>query len=49
LAAAPAGFSVMTALAVDYDKDPFRVSMTHLCRLLAVKTIVPFVFMFFLE
>lgn len=46
LAAAPAGFSVMTALAVDFEKNPLKVSMLHLCRLLAVKTIIPFVFMF---
>ena len=47
LAAAPGGFTVMTALAIKYDKDPFRVSMLHLCRLLAIKSVIPFVFMFF--
>lgn len=47
LAASPAGFSVMTALAVKHGRNPFRVSMLHLCRLLAIKTVVPFVFMFF--
>jgi len=48
LAAAPAGFTVMTALAVDFNKNPLNVSMLHLCRLLAVKTIIPFVFMYLL-
>ncbi len=47
LAAAPGGFTVMTTLAIKYNKDPFRVSMLHLCRLLAIKSVVPFVFMFF--
>ncbi len=47
LAAAPGGFTVMTSLAVKYKKDSFRVSMLHLCRLLAIKSVVPFVFMFF--
>jgi hypothetical protein len=46
LAAAPAGFTVMTMLAVKYDKDPFRVSMLHLCRLVALKIILPLFFMF---
>lgn len=47
LAAAPGGFTIMTALAIRYNKDPFRVSMLHLCRLLAIKSIVPFVFMIY--
>jgi membrane AbrB-like protein len=46
LAAAPGGFTVMVSLAIRYDKDPFRVSMLHLLRLLAIKSVVPFVFMF---
>lgn len=49
LAAAPGGFTVMTTLAVKYGQDPFRVSMLHLCRLLAIKTVVPFVFMFYIK
>jgi membrane AbrB-like protein len=48
LAAAPGGFSVMTALAVNSGKDPFRVSVLHLCRLISLKTVIPLVFMFFL-
>lgn len=47
LAAAPGGFTVMTTLAIKYKKDPFRISMLHLCRLLAIKSVVPFVFMIF--
>lgn len=47
LAAAPGGVTVMTALAIHYDKEPFRVSMLHLVRLMALKTVVPLAFMFF--
>lgn len=47
LAAAPGGFTIMVTLAVSYDKNPFRVSILHLCRLLAIKSVVPFVFMFY--
>ncbi len=47
LAAAPGGFTVMTTLAIKYNKDPFRVSILHLCRLLAIKSVVPFVFMLY--
>ncbi|TVR31025.1 MAG: hypothetical protein EA404_10940 [Spirochaetaceae bacterium] len=48
LAAAPGGFTVMTAIAVYYGYDPFRISMVHLARLLAIKTVVPIVFAFLL-
>ncbi len=47
LAAAPGGFTIMVTLAVTYNKNPFRVSILHLCRLLAIKSVVPFVFMFY--
>lgn len=47
LAASPAGLSIMTALAVKHGRNPLRVSMLHLCRLLAIKIVLPFVFMFF--
>ncbi len=47
LAAAPGGFTIMTTLAIKYNKDPFRVSILHLCRLLAIKSVVPFVFMLY--
>ena len=46
LAAAPGGFTVMTTLAIKYGRDPFRVSLLHLCRLIALKVVVPLVFMF---
>lgn len=46
LAAAPGGFTVMTSLAIKFGMNPFRISMLHLCRLLAIKIVVPFVFMF---
>lgn len=47
LAAAPAGFSEMSFLAIELKKDPFKVIMLHLCRVIAVKTLVPFIFLFF--
>lgn len=46
LAAAPGGFTIMTTLAIKYDKDPFSVSMLHLVRLMAIKAFVPLIFMF---
>lgn len=48
LAASPGGLTVMTTLALRYNRDPFRVSMLHLCRLMAIKSVVPLVFMFIL-
>ncbi|MFO7951791.1 MAG: AbrB family transcriptional regulator [Bacillota bacterium] len=45
LAAAPAGFTVMTALALKYELNPVRVSMLHLCRLFSIKIFLPFYFM----
>jgi uncharacterized membrane protein AbrB (regulator of aidB expression) len=48
LAAAPGGFTIMTVLAVKYNKNPFQVSMLHLVRLLAIKSVVPLVFLFLL-
>ncbi len=46
LAAAPGGFTVMTALAIKHGRDPFKVSMLHLCRLLSINIFIPFVFMY---
>jgi membrane AbrB-like protein len=46
LAAAPAGLTAMTALAVSYGKNPLYVSSLHLCRLVVLKTTVPLIFMF---
>jgi len=48
LAAAPGCFTVMTALAISSGKDPFKVSMLHLCRLLSLKLVIPFFFWFLL-
>ncbi len=45
LAAAPGGFTVMTALAIKHGLDPLKISMVHLCRLLAIKMFVPLVIM----
>jgi len=49
LAAAPGGFTVMTALAIKYGRDPFKVSMLHLCRFLSINIFVPFLFMFMMR
>lgn len=48
LAAAPAGLTTMTLLAIQYNRDPLRISMLHLCRLLSLKILVPLFFMFFI-
>ena len=45
LAAAPGGFTVMTALAIKNNLDPVKVSMLHLCRLLSIKMFLPLYFM----
>lgn len=45
LAAAPGGFTMMTALAVKHGRDPLKVSMLHLCRLLSINLSLPFIFM----
>lgn len=49
LAAAPAGFTVMTMLAVEYNRDPMRVSLLHLSRLIALKAFIPIIFMFLIS
>lgn len=49
LAAAPGGFTVMTALAVKHNRGPFKVSMLHLCRLLSINLVIPFVFIFLMS
>ncbi|NLC50696.1 MAG: hypothetical protein GX764_00090, partial [Firmicutes bacterium] len=47
LAAAPGGFTTMTTMALNFGKDPLRVSILHLFRLLALKVVVPLIIMFF--
>lgn len=49
LAAAPGGFTVMTTLAIKHGRDPFKVSMLHLCRLLSINIFIPFVFMYLMS
>ncbi len=44
LAAAPGGITLMPALAIAYGKDPLRVSVLHLCRLITLKAVLPIVF-----
>lgn len=45
LAAAPAGFTIMTALALQENRNPVSISLMHLSRLMVLKLILPFVFM----
>jgi len=45
LAAAPAGFTIMTALALQENRNPVAISLMHLSRLMVLKLILPFVFM----
>lgn len=47
LSASPAGFTVMTTLAAKYEKDISTISILHLCRLITIKTVFPFLFMYF--
>ncbi len=49
LAAAPGGFTIMTALAVKHGRDPVKVSMLHLCRLLSLKLFIPFIFLYLMS
>lgn len=46
LAVAPAGFTVMVLLALEYDRDPVQIAILHLCRLIMLKSIIPFLFLF---
>ncbi|WP_158212256.1 AbrB family transcriptional regulator [Natranaerobius trueperi] len=47
LASAPAGFTVMTGLALKEGYDPIKVSLLHLSRLVTLKLVIPFLFMIF--
>jgi uncharacterized protein len=49
LAAAPGGFTMMTLLAIKHGRDPFKVSMLHLCRLLSINMFLPFLFMYLMS
>jgi membrane AbrB-like protein len=45
MACAPAGFTVMVALAIDYGKNSIQVTMLHMFRVLSIKICVPVLFM----
>ena len=47
MACAPAGFTVMVALAIDYGKNSIQVTMLHMVRVLAIKICVLFFFLLF--
>ncbi|HOL17286.1 MAG TPA: AbrB family transcriptional regulator [Bacillota bacterium] len=46
LAAAPGGFTTITTLAIAYKQEPFKVSMTHLCRLMVIEAVIPLLLMY---
>lgn len=48
MAAAPAGLTVMTALALQYNKDPMPIFVLHMARVLILKTGVPLILAFFI-
>lgn len=48
MAAAPAGLTVMTALAVQYKRDPMPIFVLHMCRIIVLKTAIPLILMFFI-
>ncbi|MGI6327576.1 MAG: AbrB family transcriptional regulator [Dethiobacteria bacterium] len=45
MACAPAGFTVMIALAIDYGKNSLNVTILHMFRVLSIKICVPILFM----
>jgi membrane AbrB-like protein len=47
MAAAPSGFTVMSLLAAKYNKNPFEISVLHLCRLVSLRLLIPPFFMFY--
>ncbi|UMZ74280.1 AbrB family transcriptional regulator [Natranaerofaba carboxydovora] len=47
LASAPAGFTVMTGLALKEGYEPVKVSLLHLSRLVTLKLAIPILFMLF--
>ncbi len=48
MAAAPAGLTVMTAMALQYDRDPMPVFIMHMARVLILKTGIPLLLAFFI-
>lgn len=48
LAAAPAGVTSMALLALDFSRDPVPISIIHISRVMALKTVIPLAVMFFL-
>lgn len=43
----PGGFSAIMALSVQYNIEPLRVSIVHLCRLLILKMVIPLFYMLY--
>ena len=49
LAAAPGGFTVITAMALKHHYNAFNISIIHLCRLLTINILIPVVFLFLMR
>ncbi|MDY6827355.1 MAG: AbrB family transcriptional regulator [Bacillota bacterium] len=49
LAAAPGGFTVITAMAIKHHYNAFNISIIHLCRLLTINILIPVVFLFLMR
>ncbi len=47
LVSSPGGFSAIMALSVQYNIEPLRISIVHLCRLLIIKMIIPLFYMLY--
>lgn len=47
LVSSPGGFSAIMALSVQYNIEPLRVSIVHLCRLLILKMVIPLFYMLY--
>jgi len=47
LTTAPGGFTAMIALGVQYNIEPVKLSMLHLCRLVIIKLIIPLFYLFY--
>ena len=46
MAAAPGGFSMITALAIKQNRNPFKVSIIHVSRLISLKLLLPIVLLY---
>lgn len=47
LVSSPGGFSAIMALSVQYNIEPLKISIVHLCRLLILKMVIPLFYMLY--